>query len=271
MHSFIPISICLIFLAACSSSGGGGAPTVTAAKPPPVVAVEFEPDTLLLSDMILGVPGRSDVIVKSSCVGGSCTLRSSNVELQISLDTLLAQPQEIDGFQITSESTRGGVILYGFRAPVPVEGYGTVSALGYGAWLGKSVFVSIEGNFDTGSLAGVSAAYGASMGEATGTNPQALGGATWTGAMSGVDYGRSNQAVTGTAMLDIDDFSNPDLDIAFTSISGGRADMHWSNLNMTNGTFDGGSIEGRFYGPDAENVGGIFDRNNVIGAFGAQR
>ena len=55
--------------------------------------------------------------------------------------------------------------------------------------------------------------------------------------MSGADYGRSNQAVTGTAMLDIADFANPDVDIAFTGISGGRADMAWSNLSVTDDTF----------------------------------
>ena len=89
--------------------------------------------------------------------------------------------------------------------------------------------------------------------------------------MSGVDYGRPNQAVTGTATLDIDNFSNPDIDVAFTGISGGRADMRWSNLSVRNGAFDGGSIDGKFYGPNAENVGGTFDRNRIIGAFGATR
>ena len=317
MHLLVPISICLISLAACSSGGGGGAPLAsgsptassspTVSSPTPTASnsgtliaasadqpedsddgpktptetmmaepetnptVEFEPDTLLLSDMIVELPGQPDARLRSSCVGGSCTLRYGDVVSDISLDALLAQPQDLSGFQVTSQSTRGGVTLYEFRVSVPVEGYGTALALGYGAWLGESAFVSMEGNFDTGLLAGVSIGYGMSIGEATGTNPQALGGATWMGAMSGVDYGRSNQAVTGTAMLDVDDFSNPDLDIAFTGISGGRADMNWSNLSVTNGTFDGGSIEGRFYGPGAENVGGIFDLNSIIGAFGAQR
>ena len=110
-----------------------------------------------------------------------------------------------------------------------------------------------------------------SSGEATGFNPPVTGGATWIGAMAGVDYGRSSEDVTGTTTLNIDDLTNPDIDIAFTGISGGRADMHWSNLSVTDGTFDGVSIEGQFYGPNAENVGGIFDRNSIIGAFGAQR
>ena len=229
MRMLILISICLIALTACGGGGGGSGggasqPTTTAptsTTPAGAVAtseptVEFAPNTLLISDMIAQAPGQPSVRITSSCAGASCTLRTGSTSLEISLNDLLASPQELPGFEVTTETTKGGVDLYGFQAPVPIEGYGTFSATGYGAWLGKSAFITVQGTLDSGPLAGVSIAYGMSMGEATGSNPPVMGGATWTGAMSGVDYGRPNQAVTGTATLDIDNFSNPDIDVAFT-------------------------------------------------------
>ena len=49
--------------------------------------------------------------------------------------------------------------------------------------------------------------------------------------------------------------------------------MTWENLPVRNGRFGEGfddpTIEGRFYGPNHEEVGGIFERNQIIGAFGA--
>ena len=51
--------------------------------------------------------------------------------------------------------------------------------------------------------------------------------------------------------------------------------MTWDGLAVTNGTFgtgsQGDSIQGRFYGPNHEEVGGIFERDHIIGAFGGGR
>ena len=49
----------------------------------------------------------------------------------------------------------------------------------------------------------------------------------------------------------------------------------WANLPLMNGGFStssqSGSIEGTFYGSTHDEVGGIFDRNDIVGAFGAAR
>ena len=45
-------------------------------------------------------------------------------------------------------------------------------------------------------------------------------------------------------------------------------------LPVTNGAFearDSDSIQGAFYGPDAQEVGGVFDGSHLLGAFGATR
>ena len=66
------------------------------------------------------------------------------------------------------------------------------------------------------------------------------------------------------------------IDVAFSNIkdlnSGSSlADMTWTNISVTDGSFDGGTIEGSFYGPQHEEVAGVFERSYVVGAFGARR
>ncbi len=83
----------------------------------------------------------------------------------------------------------------------------------------------------------------------------------------------------GDAAIGIDDLARPEADIAFTGIvdaaGGSRADMRWEDISVARGGFEasdgGGSIEGRFYGSDREEVGGIFDRSGIVGAFGAAK
>ncbi|MXX88867.1 MAG: transferrin-binding protein-like solute binding protein [Boseongicola sp. SB0677_bin_26] len=88
------------------------------------------------------------------------------------------------------------------------------------------------------------------------------------------------RSVRGDAGLTIRDFAHPRLDVAFTNIEDVDAgwqldDMRWDNVPMVRGGFrygtDGNSVEGKFFGPDHEEAGGIFERDQVIGAFSAKR
>ena len=90
----------------------------------------------------------------------------------------------------------------------------------------------------------------------------------------------STHRIRGDADLTIADFTNPTVGVAFSDIrdldtEGSRGDMTWSGISLTNGSFgtgtDGDSVEGRFHGPNHEEVGGIFERAQVLGAFGAKR
>ena len=125
---------------------------------------------------------------------------------------------------------------------------------------------------------------GSSIGMASDTNPIS-GSATWRGVMVGGRIGETadfGDPVRGDATLTYD-FANTDLDVAFTNIRSLRdvtvpatyPNMYWQNLAVSNGRFGGGfddpTIEGRFYGPNHEEVGGIFQRNHIVGAFGGQR
>jgi len=127
-------------------------------------------------------------------------------------------------------------------------------------------------------------AVGSSIGQLSGTNP-VEGNATWEGVMVGgriSDTPEIGDPLRGDATLTFD-FANADLDVAFTNIRtlsiarepATYPDMTWENLAVRDGRFGGGfdepTIEGRFYGPNHEEVGGIFQRNRIVGAFGAQR
>ena len=121
------------------------------------------------------------------------------------------------------------------------------------------------------------------FGNAPGTNPVGTGGATWNGVMIGNDVSATESrgdSILGDATISIDDLANPDVDVAFTGIynlftSEGLDDMTWDNLAVANGAFGDGSgsdrISGNFYGPNQEEVGGIFERDDILGAFGAKR
>ena len=51
--------------------------------------------------------------------------------------------------------------------------------------------------------------------------------------------------------------------------------MRWAGIPVARGAFEAsgasGSIEGRFYGGNHGEVGGVFERNGIVGAFGAER
>ena len=155
-----------------------------------------------------------------------------------------------------------------------------------------------------------------SAGDATGTGPDVLPGgtATWSGAMWGLlltepDLSEPDAFVLGDATVTVS--SRPGaadlmVDVKFSGIrheatGAGLADIRWGGLPLHAGSFgispasaddatvsrhpasDG--ISGRFYGPNHEEVGGLFGRREiefdgnvasearleVSGAFGARR
>lgn len=131
----------------------------------------------------------------------------------------------------------------------------------YGAWvLHSAFFVMNQGD----GYAGVSWAS-----HFPATNPKAIdGSARWTGRMVGKDA-RSGNAVTGRAVIELKSFASPSVDVLL-------GNMSWEGVPVANGAFvsDNGSdsrLHGRFYGDRHQEVGGVFDHQHTIGAFGALR
>ena len=136
----------------------------------------------------------------------------------------------------------------------------------YGQWLEDSVFAIVDD------------AVAISFGDWPATTPLPAGGAAWKGALVGMDT-QAGKPLEGDALIEISDFARLSVDIALTSIEDAqgraRADLHWAGIPVVEGAFRSrettGSIEGRFYGSDHSEVGGIFESGQLIGAFGASR
>ncbi|MYE00722.1 MAG: hypothetical protein F4Y03_05500 [Alphaproteobacteria bacterium] len=170
---------------------------------------------------------------------------------------------------ITDEQTRNGVRVG--RVAVSDSGLRFDS---YGLWGTYNAAAPVTG---TGRIQGVSVrfAFPVTMGTGSGSNPQ-TGSATWSGAMAGVRVGASSLGaeVTGDATLTAN-LSASTLGLAFTNIadrSGARSDdIQWSSVPMQGGSFRVTGLNGRFYGPNHEEAGGVFERNGIAGAFSLAR
>ena len=145
-----------------------------------------------------------------------------------------------------------------------------------------------------------------SMGYSANTSPDVSvsGTATWSGIMSGVVTSRSRHAgsfVAGDAVVTITDLessSDASVDVEFGNIV--REDtgtelgnMTWKSLALNGGGFGTGNVVhnrgggyfgengdrisrgegifGQFYGKNHEEVGGLFNRHGIAGAFAARR
>lgn len=252
---------------------------------------------LQMSDLATG--GRTSaglVLLDDStvtCSGATCTFRliDGTPEVRLSIVVLDSYPIfGTSGLDLARFNAQSSVAM-AVDEIIMVQGRGaaqggTASAefVSYGGWLTGSVF-GLEAIIGTPSeedrANGVENVYwyaSYSFGNNIGTNPSS-GTAQWDGVMVGTT--QTGDIVQGLAVVDIDDFNNPEVDVEFNSIrnldTGAIVtNMGWTNMTLMNGNFShtsslGGHIQGAFYGSIHDEVGGIFDRNDIIGAYGATR
>lgn len=275
-------------LAGC---GGGGGVAMVTDGPPMVDGIQTaisqiaeSADSMLASDVLNSVPVGDQIMpvrFDTSCAADSCTARYNGVEhVRVSVSELDALDPSIDWQRTTAQQ---GIPMAEGRGELTEPGI-SVDVTLLGGWLDHNFFaVQLEevthDSSDGADVAGLEAGYAYSIGNATDTNPALSGNATWRGGMVGGSVGSGRSLVRGDATLTLD-MAQMAMDVAFTdirSVDTGQswADMTWDGLAVTNGTFgtgsQGDSIQGRFYGPNHEEVGGIFERDHIIGAFGAGR
>ena len=126
------------------------------------------------------------------------------------------------------------------------------------------------------------------------SHPDSLpaGGATWTGSMVGVyrppetPMDVPGEVVRGGAEIMLADLQDPVIDVVLTPQ--GHPEIAWHGVRVEDGAFSGlgptttdapwpgppnraNYIRGEFYGPGAEEVGGVFERAGIVGAFAGQR
>ena len=112
-------------------------------------------------------------------------------------------------------------------------------------------------------------------GTPTGSNPVS-GTAVWSGQVRAIDTHADNylRPVSGTAQLEVD-FSRATIDVDFTDLDQGHADLSWQALPLTGGAFRGtqanATINGAFYGEAHQGAAGEFWNDRLQGIYGAVR
>lgn len=278
---------------ACGGGGGVGSGTLPQLIPNPitytnmvaeVLPIARSSDTLLMTDVFLTHPSfPQGTRIQTVCGFGLCQAFYEGYRLVgISLlDFQFSNPADDHRFYTSID----GVNIVDVRGRDEEAGIVTDFKT-LGGWLDYSAFAVdvnsiVNGVSDGVDLRETDFAVAYSLGDATGTTP-AFGNATWTGTMVGGDTSltanRGNRII-GDATLRFD-LSQSTIDVSFTNIrdiDAGRPHGHitWQNIPVTSGSFStgfiGNSIDGRFYGRNHEEVGGVFERNQIAGAFGAKR
>lgn len=302
-------TISLTILVACGGGGGGGAATATShplpdaliantqetralvggTAPPNMTSAQMRQtlnsiasnaDALLLDlvDLSSGTP----IDISVTCTGASCSYTSpDNVFNDPSTDSFVLTGEGFTEYneQNTVVMTHNGVTIGQRLVAVQDEGV-SLEFQTYEGWLANNSFgVALSEVIQPGMMEGTDTrieTQAHSLGDASGTNPSGTGRIVWNGAVVGADKSTSH-IVHGTVLIDIDDPASPEVDVFFTDIKNLNTeadvdDMGWGRLTVIDGAFDAGDqIKGVFYGTDHAEVGGVFDRDNILGAFGAVR
>ena len=265
---------------------GSEALTITLAQATQeLTAIENNLDTTSVSDMLAYAGTESPIRVPGTCSGLSCTFTLDGTSETVNFGEPAQTTGTTEGQLIMAHN---GVSLGQSRHRDDKGTADQIELLTYGGWLTHSAFEI--GVFASPSIARpeASLALTLSYGDDAGSNPSESAGmtATWTGVMAGVDMSAANREnfIHGEATATVD-FVNSDMDLTFSNLVDlndanrnsalNGMDWTWEDLSLTNGAFQSGSstnqVQGQFYGPNHEEVGGTFERNQVLGAFGAAR
>ena len=249
-------------------TGGSAPPSISSsAIAAGLSAIHARADTLLSSDLH-DIDSAFVGNIVTNCRAGTCVTNLG----QLTLGDL-----EPDDAEYQAVMTRNGVMLGQYRTETKDADGITAQEIGYGAWLDHNAFSTSAATYYRGAVSdGYYAAFvaGYSFGNDSGSRPVS-GSATWNGVMTGADL-EFQHAVQGDAAITVD-FARNNAGVAFTNIKdlgtrSGLPSMEWSGLAIgTDGRFGSSDIKATFYGPNHEEVGGVFERNNIVGAFGAKR
>ena len=264
-------------LALLAAGCGGASPT---AALHPIDRIARSADTLLVGGMVFPEDGE-DVRIESRCSGPACAFASRGEDAgEASVSGLT---EGFGGEWPAATETARGVSLARVER-IGAVGERTPGDRAWAGWLDHSAFLAGHGTLaEDGPGNRVAIPLAASFGDATGTNPAAVAGsAAWSGVMTGTDMGAATgpREIRGDAGIVIPALANPSVEVAFTNVrelgtGDARDDMSWRAIPLADGRFGAGSagdaIAGAFYGPGHREVGGVFERGRVFGAFGAKR
>ena len=285
-------------------TGPGTALTAEQLKLGTVARVESATTALASDQHVFRFDGTSSRTF-TKCEGPVCGVSRTAAGLEEALARALANPRLDFGNKHFAERLKDSLTLKPHTETVRgvpiVEGFGlrtderAFRADFYGGWLDDGAFfvnrTILTVRDEQGQPAGLGTVFDASaLGVAGAVAPAAARGmsATWKGVMIGVDVSdlvTRGQFVRGDATVVIDDFANPDVDVALHNFhdleTGARLDGRsippWEDIPLDGSAFGGkptGSsdyIQGRFIGAAHAGVVGIFERSEIVGSFGANR
>ena len=238
--------------------------------------IAYYSNSMLLNDVLAFQPGVwGSTRMQSTCSGSVCVTTLPDYSSYYSYPTDIALDPLTTVYPI---GERDGISMAAAELEMVDTDY-----KGFGGWAEYSAFV-VEG-WDSYLDPSIIGSY--SFGWSPYTNPPVnyygFGG-TWSGFMVGADVSNNwtrGNAIMGNADIHFDTYSGyPSVDVAFTNVRNLEqatllASMYWYDIPTYSGSFsrgyDGNSIQGRFYGPRHEEVGGVFERNQILGAFGATK
>ena len=281
------LGIAVVSLTACTHNKSG--PSVSPELPEPP-AMDF----LLLSDLLrFYLDGDMEVERGfSDCYGGGC-VQTDGERILISVPEFYIFAGHHDDSLSAHEDSfenRNGIMIGDISAgaadlPDIPEFASKRTITGYGGWGEYHGFDSLYYGFERHDRPQrvVEASLG---GYASEGNP--VGGPlTWTGGAVAVDYSviTEDRVLVGDSELTVylnerlSDYLGRDeylvrvdiTDLADVASGNPYDDMTWRNIPLRAGGFETFAIKGQFFGPNHEEVGGIFERDEIIGAFGAIR
>ena len=257
-----------VMLAGCSGGNkGGGAVNADSA----IVREQVRPllvgaDSFTISDLVVTARTGQVARVAGSCRGTTCTVLGVSVSVgrTAAIDSLNRASYTLEGVYRSVNMAR-------FVSPL----HDGVEGVGYGGWLNHHVF-QIEKVIDKDGIEAVGAAM---FGDASGSTSN-LGRATYNGVMVGMNssgltwtqYRGDVQMQYGGSLIDvtisnIHNRSTNSLD---------RRTLGWVNVPVSGNTFgdtvsQSNYLRGKFYGPNAEEAGAVFEQQGITGAFGTKR
>ena len=261
-----------IDVAAARTLTGGIEPAETVAD-----QIARRPGILARTDSLVAstVHGDSDgsarpaFTIAATCSGTSCALTESTAGV--------SETVRLGDLEVASPGSRAVLSRNG----ATLLEYAGANLRAYSAWLEHSAFGVIREGGTTNGV-GWTLRYGVAGGDlTTGSRPSV--GAAWTGVMVGTpatgaergDYLQGDASLTVTAANQLYiDFSN------IVNLHTGAAH------SVTTATFDevpvaadgtfakgtaGNRVQGGLYGPDHAEATGVFEQNDIVGAFGAKK
>ena len=185
--------------------------------------------------------------------------------------TALGRTERLSDVNCASDLSVCSVTYNGFRRTIPIDNSDDSGASGT-AYTPFETWEYMSVGMIYGELDGADIKFGL-VGGVRYPNSLPIGGsASWSGEMVALDA--NNRAVRGGASLEIDDLRFPRVDVVLSPQ--GYPAMTWSGIPLVNGRFSerrasSDYIKGELYGPAVEEAGGVFERNRLVGAFGAKQ